>query len=93
MLGQDTRPAIGAQPTPGGLLLRGISILIALVGLWLLIQSASIGLGAADAMVSARGSVPAEQLLRLVDAQTAAYRLIGAVLLGVGTARSLFTVR
>ena len=38
MLGQDTRPAIGAQPTPGGLLLRGISILIALVGLLSLIH-------------------------------------------------------
>jgi hypothetical protein len=72
---------------------RLVPIVVALAGVWLLVQSASMGLSAAEAMVPVGGGMQTEQFLHLVDAQTAAYRLLGAVLLGVGTARALLYVR
>lgn len=93
MSAQGTRQPIAGQGSGSSLLRRAIPVVVAIIGLWLLVQSTSLGLGAAESMVSAATSMPTEQFLRLLDAQAAAYRLLGAVLLGAGAARTLFDLK
>jgi hypothetical protein len=93
MLVESTRPTNGANPNFAGWILRLAPVVVALVGAWLLLQSASLGLSGAEAFVAERNSMHSEQFFRLIDAQTAAYRLVGAVLLGVGTARALLYIK
>ncbi len=93
MVARDTRPPSAGQESGGKYIWTIISVVVALIGLYVLVQSASIGLGAADAMVSARNGMLTEQFLRLLDAQTATYRLLGGILLAVGAARALFSLR
>ena len=94
MLARDTRPSSAGQVSGGETVSLAISVVVVLVGLYLLVQSTSIGLDAANAMLRANsGTMATEQFLRLIDAQTAAYRLLGGVLLGVGAARALFSLK
>ncbi len=70
-----------------------VSIAVALIGLYLLVQSTGLGLDAAQDMLRAANGMDSNQFYRLIDAQTAAYRLLGGILLGVGAARALFSLR
>lgn len=93
MVVQDTHPPSSGQGSGGHLLSLIVSVAVALIGLWLLVQSTSTGLDAAQGMLRLANGMATEQFLRLIDAQTASYRLIGGILLGVGTARALFSLR
>ncbi len=93
VVAQDTRPSGAGYSSGGQLPWLIVSVVVTLIGLYLLVQSTALGLGAAQDMLRAANGMPTEQFLRLVDAQTAAYRLLGGILLGVGSARALFALR
>jgi hypothetical protein len=93
MVARDTRPSSAGQDSSGQILWLIVSVVVALIGLYLLVQSTSMGLDAAQGMLRLANGMDSEQFYRLVDAQTAAYRLLGGILLGVGTARALFSLR
>lgn len=64
---------------------RSIAIAIALMGVWLIIRSTDLGLEAQSAVLSRVGILSGEPMIRAsYEGPIAAYRTIGAVLLGVG---------
>ena len=69
---------------------RVLAIVLALVGLWLLVQSPLLGLEAAgDFLRRQGGSAHGDDYRAVLEAYAAMYRLLGAVLLGVGAATAL----
>ena len=69
----------------------GISLVLTLIGLWLLVQSPSLARAAADGLTrSSGGALDTNTYLATLSASAAAYRLLGGVLLGVGLVRALW---
>ncbi len=93
MVAQDTRPSSTGQGSAGQLAWLIVSVVVALIGLYLLVQSADLGMRAAEAALAARNGMDSQQFYHLIDAQAAAYRLLGGVLLAVGSARALFSLK
>jgi hypothetical protein len=69
--------------------LRLLAIFLAAVGLLLLLQSTRLGLAAADALLRAAGGMDQDRYLAILAASAEMYRVLGAVLLGVGLFRVL----
>jgi len=69
--------------------LRLTALALAVVGVLLLLQSTALGLAAADGLLRAAGGMDQEGYMALLEASMEAYRLLGAVLLGVGMFRLL----
>ena len=68
------------------ILILGLTLIMALIGLWLALQSPTLARGAADSLLrSSGGSMATETYLALLASYAAAYRLVGAVLLAVGS--------
>jgi len=70
---------------------RPVSVVLALVGLWVVIKSTSLGLQATDALVHANfgQSFASEIYNRILVEAIAGYRFLGAVLVAVGLHRAL----
>ncbi len=76
------------------LLLRGISLVVALVGLWVLLQSPSLAQDAANATLRSHGGgMDTNQYIAILYAYSGAYALAGGILLGIGTLRALLYIR
>ena len=72
------------------MVVRVLAIVMALVGLWLLVQSPLLGLEAAgDFLRRQGGSASTDVYHAVLEAYAAMYRLLSAVLLGVGAATAL----
>lgn len=67
-----------------------VAVLVALVGLWLVLQSTTLGLSTANSFLRSQGgNMDAANFRSVMEGAMASYRLLGAVLLGVGTFRAL----
>lgn len=70
--------------------IRVIAILLALAGLSLLLLSPNLGQAAGQAILARNGgSMDTTEYLAQMQATVSSYRIIGAILLGVGLFRSL----
>ncbi len=70
--------------------IRLVAILVALVGLWILLESPSMGMGAANGFLRSRGgSMDTATFLAVAQAQMDSYRVLGGILLAVGSFRAL----
>ncbi len=67
-----------------------ISTAVALVGLWVLTQSTTMGMGAANGYLHAQGgSMDTATFLAVAGSYMESYRWLGAILLAVGAYRAL----
>ena len=66
-----------------------LALAVAMIGLFLLLQSTRLGLASADDLLRAAGGMDQDRYLALLAASTETFRLLGAVLLGVGLFRAL----
>ncbi|MCQ4088380.1 SRPBCC domain-containing protein [Saccharibacillus sp. JS10] len=70
--------------------MRGISLLVGLVGVWMVLRSTELGLSQADTLTSNREEFSSSTRFWLVQQSgIAAYRTLGAVLAGVGLFQAL----
>lgn len=68
------------------LLIKIISVVVALAGLWILLKSTTWGISSAnDYLRYVGGSMDSSQFGMIQQSFMASYRLLGAVLLAVGT--------
>ncbi len=78
------------------ILFRVLALVIAVVGAWLLLQSATLGEQSATAiLIRSTGGMDAAKYLSLVEGAIAGYRWLGGILVAVGLYRAsegLYTV-
>ncbi len=71
-----------------------ISTAVALVGLWILVQSTTMGMGAANGYLRSQGgSMDTATFLAVAVSYMESYRWLGAILLAVGAFRALLPPR
>jgi hypothetical protein len=69
--------------------MRALALVVGAIGLFLLLQSTGLGLAAANDLLRAAGGMQEDRFLAILAAWTETYRLLGAVLLGVGLLSAL----
>ncbi len=73
-----------------GHMFRAASIIVALVGLLLVLQSTTMGMDAAGEVLRAHGgSMDLTSFQTVTGSYMASYRMLGGILLGIGVFRAL----